>query len=51
MSNRKAVFKALERLMRPSDTWSVTTGSAGFVKLYKNGQRVQPKHFSQKFRA
>lgn len=36
---------------KKKDRWQIKTGSAGFVRLYKNGERVQPKDFTLSFRA
>lgn len=33
------------RLVNAYDEYRIVTGSAGFVQLFKNGRRLQPKNF------
>jgi hypothetical protein len=40
MSKRKPL-----RLQKSFDEYVIKTGSAGFIQLFKNGKRVQPKNY------
>lgn len=32
------------RIVKSFDLYEINTGSAGFVQLFKNGKRIQPKN-------
>lgn len=37
------------RILKSYDTYTIKTGSAGFVQLLINGKRVQPKNITKTF--
>lgn len=37
------------RLVKAYDEYRMVTGSAGFIQLFKNGQRIQPKNATMAF--
>lgn len=54
--NHKRVLLRIKKRLhrRPISVYahySLVTGSAGFIQLYKDGERIQPKNFKLEFRA
>ena len=37
------------RLLKAFDRYEIKTGHAGFILLYKNGKRIEPKNYRLKF--
>ena len=37
------------RIQKTFDQYEIKTGSAGFILLFKNGKRIQPKNMVIKF--
>lgn len=50
MSIFERILRAIAWPLSTRDVYRIETGHAGFVKLYKNGQRIQPKNFTLEFR-